>query len=70
MTRCNKNRSNVAAARSRNLQTGISKKLMRRCEVWTATRFRVDRIAVKRDFQPRMTRCSKNKNLDAAQQIF
>jgi hypothetical protein len=70
MTRCNKKQIKHGCRTIPRTANWISEKMMRRRKIWTAIRFQLHRIAVQRDFQPRMTRCNKNKNLEAAQQIF
>jgi hypothetical protein len=70
MTRCNKKQIKHGRGTIAKYAKRISNKMVRCCKIWTAIRFQVEWIAVWRDFQPRMTRCNKNKNLEAAQQIF
>jgi len=61
MTRCNKKQIEHGCSTILKTANRISEKMMCRCKIWTAIRFQLCRIAVQRDFQPRMTRCNKNK---------
>jgi hypothetical protein len=70
MTRCNKKQIKHGCGTIAKYAKRISNKVVRCCKIWTAIRFQVEWIAAWRDFQPRMTRCNKNKKFGSGAANF